>query len=81
VDYQEPVNIANGIETSITWVVEALTKITDYQGEIEYDSTKPNGQMRRGYNIFLAKKFLNWKPQIKMYEGLERTVEWYNQSL
>lgn len=81
IDCCEPVNIANGIETSIRWLVESLTKITGYEGVIEYDATKPNGQLRRGYDNYKARHLLKWQAKVGIDEGLKRTVSWYKQSL
>lgn len=77
VDCEEPINIAGGIEISIRRVVELLTKITGYEGEIAYDSTKPNGQLRRAYTIHKARHDLAWQPETKFEDGLKRTVEYY----
>lgn len=81
IDYCEPVNIANGIETPVRWIVESLRKITNYQGEIEYDNSKPNGQLRRGYDNYVARNVLKWQAKVRIDEGLRKTVEWYKQSL
>lgn len=78
IDYCEPVNIANGVETSIRWVVEALSKITGYKGEIVYDTSKPNGQLRRGYDNYLARSVLKWQAKTDIETGLRNTIEYWN---
>lgn len=79
VDCSEPVNVAGGIEISIRTVVELLAKITRYKGEIVYDLTRPNGQLRRGYDTYKAQSILKWQASTKFEDGLRRTVEqWQN---
>ena len=77
VDYCEPVNIAGGVEIAIRWLVKSLTEITNYQGEVVYDLTKPNGQLRRGYDNYVARSVLKWQAKTNIETGLRRTVEFY----
>lgn len=79
IDCPEPVNIANGIETSIKTIVEHLTQISGYKGEIEYDLTRPNGQLRRGYDTYKARHILKWQASTKFIDGLKATyANYYN---
>lgn len=77
VDCSEPINIAGGIEISIRQIVESLVKITEYQGNLEYDATKPNGQLRRGYDTYKARTVLKWQASTKFEDGLRNEVAWY----
>ena len=74
VDCPEPINIAGGQEISIKSIVNLLANMTGFEGKIEYDTSKPNGQLRRAYDISKAKKVLNWQPTTKFEDGLKRTV-------
>lgn len=76
-DCQEPVNIASGVEVSITELVYLLRKITGYQGMILWDYARPMGQPRRRYDTRLAKKEMGWQAKTGIEEGLRKTVEWY----
>lgn len=78
VDCPEPINVASGEEISIKTIVDHLAKISGYEGPVEYDLTRPNGQLRRGYDIFRAKKVLSWKPLVKIEKGLELTYANYH---
>lgn len=80
VDCNEPINIAGGIEISIKTVVEALAKITGYKGQIEYDLTRPNGQLRRGYDTYKARQILKWQACTKFEDGLRKCVEYASHS-
>lgn len=77
VNCPEPINIANGIETSIRTIVEHLTRISGYQGEVEYDLTRPNGQLRRGYDTYKARSVLSWQASTKFEDGLKATYANY----
>lgn len=77
VDYSQPVNIASGIEVSIGQVVGIISQLANYKGTIEFDASKPNGQMRRCYDISKAKSVLGWQPSTDIETGLRNTWEWY----
>jgi GDP-L-fucose synthase len=76
-DYEEPVNIAGGVEVSIKELAHLLRQITGYRGTLLWDYTKPMGQRRRCYSIWRAYEALGWEPRTGIEEGLRRTVEWY----
>lgn len=73
VDYCQPINIASGKEVSIKRIVELLSRISGYRGAIEYDTSKPNGQLRRCYDISKAKEVLGWQPSTDIETGLRNT--------
>lgn len=81
VDCQEPINIANGVEISIRRVVELIAEMTGYKGEIVFDATKPNGQMRRAYTTDKARSILGWQASTKFEDGLRRTIASYRNDL
>lgn len=76
-DYEEPVNIASGVEVSIDEIVELLGAIFPGCRVLSYDYSKPMGQMRRLYDIGRASEALDWQPRTGIVEGVRRTVEWY----
>jgi GDP-L-fucose synthase len=77
--YPAPYNIGTGRETSIRFVVEALTALTGYKGGIIWDNTKPDGQPQRVMSTTLAKLDLSWQASTSIITGLERTNVWYEQ--
>lgn len=76
----EPINIGSGVETPIYSLVEIIRRATGYQGGVVYDASKPDGQPRRRLDIYRAKERLNWKPLMKLEEGIAATVEWWGRS-
>jgi len=71
-------NISTGTETSINQLVNILTKISKYEGEIVWDKTKVNGQSRRVFDISLAKKNIKYTPQTSIEKGFKKTFDWYS---
>jgi GDP-L-fucose synthase len=77
--YQEPrlVNLSSGVDTSVREVVETLTELTGFRGRVLWDTSKPDGQLRRVFDITRARRELGYQPEVDLKEGLRRTVEWY----
>ncbi len=76
----EPINIGSGMEISIKDLVELIAKLTGFQGEIIWDSTKPDGQPRRCLDVSRAKSEFGFEAQTKFEDGLKQTIEWYKSS-
>ena len=79
-DGREPVNLGSGFEISIKDLVNLIVKLTGYEGEIFWDTSKPNGQPRRGLDTSRAKEYFGFEAQTPFEEGLHRTIEWYRQT-
>jgi GDP-L-fucose synthase len=77
--YEQPelVNLSSGMEASIREVVETLADITGFQGDVVWDSGRPDGQSRRLFDISKAERDLNFRARTSLREGLELTVDWY----
>lgn len=74
----EPVNLAGGREISIRDLSEIIKNHVGFQGNIIWDTTKPDGQPRRLFDISKAKKEFGFNPTINFEEGLEDTIKWFN---
>lgn len=72
-----PINIASGKEISIKELVELLILKLEYDGEIYFDTTKPNGQPKRLLSVKLAEDLLNWKSYTSFNIGIDKTIEYY----
>ncbi len=79
-DTPELVNISSGVETSIKEVIETLTRITKFKGKIVWDAGKPDGQLRRCFDMNKAKKELSFKPSYDIRRGLKETVAWFKKN-
>lgn len=73
----EPVNLGSGQEISIRDLAELIRKLTGFEGEFIWDSSKPNGQPRRALDTQRAEKFFGFRAQTAFEEGLRNTIEWY----
>jgi GDP-L-fucose synthase len=76
-DESEPVNLGNGREVVIRDLVELITKLTGFSGEIRWQSDKPDGQPRRQLDTSRAFERFGFRAQTSLEEGLARTINWY----
>jgi GDP-L-fucose synthase len=76
-----PVNLGSGYEVSIKQLVEVIADLTDFKGQIVWDSTKPNGQPRRRLDIRRAEQAFGFQARTPLETGLARTIAWYRQTI
>ncbi|MCK6625152.1 MAG: GDP-L-fucose synthase [Anaerolineae bacterium] len=76
-DQPEPVNLGSGIEITIRNLLELIAELTGFQGEIVWDTSKPDGQPRRSLDISRAKQAFNFQAQTDFQKGLRKTIDWY----
>ena len=62
-------------------LAELIIQKSNISRKIDYDITKPTGDFGRGCSSDLAKSLLNWKPKIKIEEGIQNLVEWMSNEL
>ncbi len=70
------INIGSGCEVSICQLAELIQKITGFEGEINFDSSKPDGTMRKLLNVNKLEK-LGWKFKIDLQEGVKKVYDGY----
>ncbi|OGO18633.1 MAG: GDP-fucose synthetase [Chloroflexi bacterium RBG_16_48_8] len=73
----DPVNLGSSQEISIHDLVELIANLTGFEGDLVWDTTKPNGQPRRALDTSKAKDLFGFEAQMPLQEGLRRTVDWY----
>ena len=73
----DPVNLGSGLEISIKDLAELLSELAGFDGEIRWDTSKPDGQPRRRLDVNKAEKEFGFKSKVDLREGLKRTIEWY----
>ncbi len=76
-DDPEPVNLGSGEEISIADLARMIADLVGFEGELRWDSSKPDGQPRRRVDASKAARDLGWKPSTGLRDGLARTIEWY----
>ena len=77
-DYNDPehINVGTGEDITIKQLTEIISTIIGYTGEIRWDTSKPNGTLRKVLNVDRIKSF-GWEPKIGLIEGIVKTYEWY----
>jgi GDP-L-fucose synthase len=73
----EPVNLGAGFEIKIRDLVELISRLMEFKGEIVWDKTKPDGQPRRMLDVSRAEKLFGFKAKTKFEDGLRKTIDWY----
>lgn len=71
-DSNQPINITSDQEISIHGLTEIISELVGYTGNIVWDTSKPNGQMRKK----LSKSWLQF-PITPLREALQETIDWY----
>lgn len=74
-----PVNIGTSIETRIRDLAAMIARLSDYEGEIVWDASKPDGQPTRCLDVARARELMGFEAAVGLEDGLARTVEWFRQ--
>jgi GDP-L-fucose synthase len=80
-DGPAPVNLGTGEEITIKELAEVIAAETGFEGEIVWDTTKPNGQPRRKLDTSRAEQYFGFRAQTPFAEGIKQTVAWYRSSV
>ncbi len=75
-----PLNIGTGVGTSIKELAETTMSATGYEGEIVWNSDKPDGQFKKILDVSRMAEALDWQAPTDLHSGLVRTVQWYLQN-
>ena len=73
----DPVNLGNSREVVIKDLVELIAKLTRFEGEIRWQSDRPDGQPRRQLDTSRALERFGFSAQTPLEAGLKKTIEWY----
>ena len=76
-----PINLGSDQETTINELVNLISKIIGFKGQIKWDKSKPNGQPRRKVSNKLAEEKLGFKSETTLEEGLQKTIEWFQKHI
>ncbi|NEP15701.1 MAG: GDP-L-fucose synthase [Leptolyngbya sp. SIO4C1] len=77
---EEPVNLGTGSEISIRNLVNLLCDLMGFDGEVVWETDKPNGQPRRCLDTERAKAAFGFEAKVPFEVGLKQTIEWYRQN-
>ncbi|HKJ26798.1 MAG TPA: GDP-L-fucose synthase [Anaerolineales bacterium] len=73
----EPVNLGSAMEISIKDLVDLIVRLTGFEGEVVWNSDKPDGQPRRALDVTRAREHFGFEARMRFEEGLKRTIEWF----
>jgi nucleoside-diphosphate-sugar epimerase len=76
-DFTGPVNLGNPNEFTIRELAEKVIVLTGSQSEIIKNPLPSDDPTQRQPNISLAREKLDWKPNIKLDDGLKKTIEYF----
>jgi GDP-L-fucose synthase len=75
-DSSEIINVGCGEDISIRELAELICDVVGFNGEIAWDTTKPDGTPRKLLDVTTLRA-LGWKPSILLRDGIGRTYEWF----
>jgi GDP-L-fucose synthase len=72
------VNVGTGADVTIRELAETIAEVVGWRGEIQWDTTKPNGTPRKLMDVSTMTE-LGWTATTSLRQGIEKTWEWYKQ--
>jgi GDP-L-fucose synthase len=73
----DPVNLGSGREIRIRDLAALIARLTGFEGELVWDTTKPNGQPRRAMDTSKAERLFGFRAGTTFEDGLRQTIDWY----
>jgi len=70
------INVGTGVDCSIRELAETIARVTEYQGELKFDSSKPDGTPRKLMDVSRLKA-LGWESSISLEDGLRDAYRWF----
>jgi GDP-L-fucose synthase len=77
---QDLINVGSGIEISIKELAYEIRDLIKFKGKIEFDKNMPNGNPRKLLDNSLLKNY-GWFPEVQLKAGLQKTYDWFLNSL
>ena len=72
-----PLNVGTGIETPISELAKLIKEISNYSGQIKWDTKGPDGALRKVSDVSRIKNKLNWESKYSLEDGLSKTIKWF----
>ena len=69
-------NVGTGVDVTIKELAKTIQEVVGFEGEIVWDSTKPDGTPRKLMNVDKIKT-LGWQARISLRDGLNDTYQWF----
>lgn len=71
------INLSSGVPTSIRELVETVAELSGYRGSVRWDTSKPDGQMLKAYDVARMQSWLGYTCPTTLRQGLKETIEWF----
>ncbi|MCI0721180.1 MAG: NAD-dependent epimerase/dehydratase family protein, partial [Acidobacteria bacterium] len=72
-----PLNIGTGRGTAVRELVSLIREIAAFAGQLSWNTSKPDGQLKKVLNVSRMRAALQWSPPTDLRTGLRKTIEWY----
>jgi GDP-L-fucose synthase len=76
----DPVNLGTNYEITIRDLIHLISELMEFEGEIVWQTDKPNGQPRRCLDTERAKAAFGFTAAVEFKQGLKNTIDWYRQN-
>jgi nucleoside-diphosphate-sugar epimerase len=70
------INVGTGVDVSISDLAEIMAEVTGFEGEIVYDSSKPDGTLRKLMDVERL-AHMGWTARIPLQQGIRATYAWF----
>lgn len=78
-DDPQPINIGSGSEIAIKDLAQTIRRLTRFEGRLEWDRSRPDGQPRRMLDVSRALELFGFQAAVELEQGLTRTVQWFEE--
>ena len=75
-----PYNLGTGTETTIKELVTEIASAVGFSGELNWDTSRPDGQPRRFYDMSKFERAYGYVPSTTLKDGIQKTVEWFREN-
>ena len=75
-DGADLINVSSGRVVTIKLLTETIAELVGYSGKVVWDTTKPDGQMMKGYDITRMRQLLGCECRTTLRDGLRATINW-----
>jgi GDP-L-fucose synthase len=76
-DQSDIINISSGQTISIKSLTETIAELTGYQGKVVWDTSKPDGQLYKGFDVSRMREILGYECRTSLRDGIRKTIDWY----
>ena len=80
-DGADLINISSGHPVTIRELTETIADLVGFEGRVVWDTSKPDGQMEKGFDVTRMKQSLGFECSTSLREGLRQTIAWFSANL